>query len=220
VSAPGDSGGARPGLPREFLLCCRSLGVRLTPHVLLVWTGSQCLEWRVAAPGPAARRYRLHRRFRISSSRIGLGQTAGSHRTPMGLHQIAAKVGAGWPVGTAFEARRPVGFSWAGQWPAPIAHRILWLRGLEPGFNQGGDVDSFRRFIYLHGLGDEPTLGRPASRGCIHLAAADLIPLFDRVPLGSLVWISALTRPPSHERQPPAWPGQLAGLRGTGLTLA
>jgi len=65
----------------------------------------------------------------------------------------------------------------------------LWLEGLEPGFNRGGSVDTFSRYIYIHGFGDQTTLGRPFSHGCIHLAANDLIPLFDRVPVGTLVWI-------------------------------
>jgi lipoprotein-anchoring transpeptidase ErfK/SrfK len=74
---------------------------------------------------------------------------------------------------------------------AAIAHRILWLEGLEPGHNRGGHVDSHRRYIYIHGIGEEPTLGRPASCGCIHLAAADLLPLFDLLTTGTLVWIGA-----------------------------
>ncbi len=101
------------------------------------------------------------------------------------------KVGAGWPVGTVFRAREVVGFTWAGLPDATIAHRILWLEGLDSGFNRGGEVDTFSRYIYVHGLADEPTLGRPASHGCVHLAASDLMPLFDRIPTGSLVWIEA-----------------------------
>jgi lipoprotein-anchoring transpeptidase ErfK/SrfK len=72
---------------------------------------------------------------------------------------------------------------------ATICHRILWLRGLQPGFNRGGSVDSFARFIYIHDFGDETTLGPPASHGCVHVAASDLMPLFDRTPVGTLVWI-------------------------------
>lgn len=83
-----------------------------------------------------------------------------------------------------------MGLTWLGNPEAPIAHRILWLEGLEPGMNQGGDVDTHARYIYIHGVGDESTLGRPASRGCLHLAAADLMPLYDRIPAGTLVWIA------------------------------
>ncbi len=74
---------------------------------------------------------------------------------------------------------------------ATICHRILWLDGLEPGFNRGGTVDSFQRYIYIHGFGDETTLGRPASHGCIHVAVSDLLALFDRTRVGTLVWIEA-----------------------------
>jgi hypothetical protein len=90
-----------------------------------------------------------------------------------------------------FRSRELQGFTWNGLPSATIAHRILWLDGLEEGFNRGGNVDSHARYIYLHGTGDETTLGRPASCGCVHLAADDLLPLFDRLPGGTLVWIEA-----------------------------
>jgi len=134
--------------------------------------------------------YEPARTFLASTSRFGTGQEEDSNRTPLGLHRIARKIGGGWPQGTVFESRRAVGYTWQGRPDAPIAHRILWLEGLDPGFNRGDNVDTFARYIYLHGVGDEPTLGRPASRGCIHLAAADLMPLYERLPVGTLVWIS------------------------------
>jgi hypothetical protein len=128
--------------------------------------------------------------MRCSTSRFGIGQAEGSHCTPLGLHRIAEKIGGGWPVGTVFESREPIGYTWRGMPDAKITTRILWLEGLEPGFNRGGNVDSHARYIYIHGTGDETTLGRPASGGCIHLAANDLVPLFDKLPIGTLVWIS------------------------------
>ena len=73
---------------------------------------------------------------------------------------------------------------------AAITSRILWLEGLEPGLNRGEGIDSFARYIYIHGTGDEPSIGRPASHGCVQLAANDLIPLYDRLPIGTLVWIT------------------------------
>jgi lipoprotein-anchoring transpeptidase ErfK/SrfK len=79
--------------------------------------------------------------------------------------------------------------TWQGLAHGRIVHRILWLEGLESGLNSGGEVDTFSRFIYIHGFGDETTLGRPESHGCIHLAAIDLMPLYDRLPVGTLVWI-------------------------------
>jgi hypothetical protein len=74
-------------------------------------------------------------------------------------------------LGPAFKGRQFIGFTWQGLPWAPIAHRILWLEGLEPGFNRGGNVDSFRRYIYIHGAGNETALGRPDSHGCVHLSA-------------------------------------------------
>ena len=132
--------------------------------------------------------------FRCSTSRFGISQIAGSNGTPLGLHRIAEKIGAGVMVGTVFKARRVVGHASQPEFAdAKITTRILWLEGLQPGlnkgFNGGVNVDSHARYIYIHGTGDQTTIGRPASHGCIHLADADLIPLFDKLPDGTLVWI-------------------------------
>jgi hypothetical protein len=137
-------------------------------------------------------KYWFLKKFRCSTSRFGIGQVQGSYRTPLGLHRVVEKIGGGWPAGTVFKGRRPVGYTWQGMPDAKITTRILWLEGLEPGFNRGGNVDSHARYIYLHGTGDQTSIGRPASCGCIHLADADLVPLFDRLPGGTLVWISEL----------------------------
>jgi hypothetical protein len=182
-------------LPRGFIAACRRTRTRLTRHLLLVSVQRQSVQWLAHDPSPGGgashpgANYHLHREFRASTSRFGIGQVQDSRQTPLGLHRIARKIGAGWPVGTVFKARQPIGFTWQGLPEGTIAHRILWLEGLEPEFNRGGNVDTFRRYIYIHGLADEPTLGRPASHGCIHLAASDLMPLFDRVPTHTLVWI-------------------------------
>ena len=134
-------------------------------------------------------KYELRQRYVVSTSTYGSGQIKDSRRTPLGLHRIACKIGGGQPIGTVFRSRKPVGLTWNGHADASIVHRILWLEGLQPGYNQGGQVDSFERYIYIHGFGDETTFGRPRSHGCIHLAATDLMPLFDRLPVGTLVWI-------------------------------
>jgi hypothetical protein len=134
--------------------------------------------------------YEFRRRHVISTSRFGIGQVMHSNQTPLGLHRIARKAGGGHPIGTVFKSRQAVGLTWQGQPDGSIVHRILWLEGLEPGFNRGGEVDTFRRYVYIHGYGDETTLGRPQSCGCIHLAAADLMPLYERLPVGTLVWIA------------------------------
>ncbi len=176
-------------LPREFHVAARRFAPRPARDVLLVSVRHQQVTWFVRE---LSRRtiYRPLRSFVASTSRFGIGQVSGSNCTPLGLHRVARKIGGGWPVGTVFEARVPVGLTWAGRPDAPIAHRILWLEGLQPGVNRGGEVDTFARYIYIHGVGDELTLGRPASRGCVHLSGADLLPLWDRLPLGTLVWIT------------------------------
>ena len=134
--------------------------------------------------------YKLRKRYPCSTSRFGIGQAEGSNKTPLGLHRIAEKIGAGAPAGTVFKARKAIGHVSQPEFAdAKITTRILWLEGLEPGFNQGGNVDSHARYIYIHGTADQASIGKPASCGCIHLTDADIIPLFDLLPSGTLVWI-------------------------------
>ncbi len=182
---------ARP--PRGFSNACRRVRCRVTPYLLVVHVKQQCMWlFQRAALMPSAKAFDLYpvRAYRISTSRFGIGQRNGSNGTPVGLHRIARKIGSGEPMGTVFRGRRPVGLTWQGARDTRIAHRILWLEGLEPGWNRGGEVDSFQRYIYIHGTGDEMTLGRPQSHGCVHLAASDLLPLYNHLPIGSLVWIN------------------------------
>ena len=179
---------------------CRQLGVPPTRCILVVHAADQIVSLFAKVPRPASRRsepatsrspngYCFVYRFPCSTSRSGVGQLADSNCTPLGLHRIAEKIGGGWPVGAVFKGRKVIGYTWKGLPLAKITSRILWLDGLEPGFNRGGNVDSHARYIYIHGTGDEPTIGRPASPGCIHFADDDLIPLFDHLPSGTLVWI-------------------------------
>src|SRR5262245_7748508 len=202
VNGPAiDSPAVRPRLPPGYFLALRRVGGAPTRFVLAANIARQRLAFfKLVTQPPAGSidplnssrppEYSFQREWLASTSRFGIGQSNGSNRTPLGLHRVARKVGGGQPIGTVFKARRPIGFTWAGNTDAGIVHRILWLEGLEPGLNRGGEVDSFRRCIYIHGFGDETTLGRPMSLGCVHLAAADLMPLFERVPEGTLVWIS------------------------------
>jgi hypothetical protein len=165
---------------------CARHGVVPTRYFLAVNIARQSTELFCHRDGA----YRPAKTFRCSTSKFGVGESAGSNKTPRGLHRVAQKIGGGWPVGVAFKSRQVVGFTWQGQPFAPIAHRILWLEGLEPGLNRGDDVDSRQRYIYIHGTGNETTLGRPDSHGCVHLAGGDLLPLYDKLPEGTLVWIS------------------------------
>lgn len=131
----------------------------------------------------------------VSTAKKGVGERTHSGCTPRGWHRIRAKIGDGCPIGTVFKGRRPTGevCDEALFRSAPdrdwILTRILWLSGTEPGFNRLGDVDSMRRFIYIHGCPDAFPMGKPLSAGCIRMRNADVIVLFDRVPVGTPVFI-------------------------------
>jgi UDP-N-acetylmuramate--alanine ligase len=122
--------------------------------------------------------------FRISTAARGVGNAAGSGCTPPGWHRVARRIGKGVPAGQVFRARRPTRRvlppdAWRGADPGDlITTRILRLAGLEPGVNRGPGIDSFRRFIYIHGTNHEEHLGRPASHGCIRMGNRDVLALF------------------------------------------
>lgn len=170
-------------IPTDFFSTCEKLDIRPTELVLTVNVADQTLS--LFEDG------QLIKQFPCSTSRFGVGQIEGSNCTPLGLHCIAEKIGGGQPAGTVFKSRHVVGHTSEPQFAdAKITTRILWLEGLEPGINQGTDVDSHSRYIYIHGTGDQESIGEPASHGCIHLADKDLLWLFKKVPSGTLVWIS------------------------------
>ncbi len=172
-------------LPAEFLKRCSELSVELTDSVLCVSVADQRLYWFRSDGDENV----LHRELICSTSKFGVSQEEGSNCTPLGLHRINEKIGDGEPVGTIFKGRAPVGYDGVGNPEARITTRILWLDGLEKGFNRGGNVDTHERYVYIHGTGDESKIGQPDSHGCVHLNAEDLIPLFDAVSSGTLVWI-------------------------------
>ena len=178
-------------LPLEFLQACETSKISPTQFILTVNIAEQTASLFENSSAVADRRYNFATKFPCSTSRFGIGQTEGSNCTPLGLHRIAEKIGAGERAGTVFKARKPIGHTSQPEFAdAKITTRILWLDGLEDGFNRGGKVDSHARYIYLHGTADQKSIGTPTSSGCIHLADADLIPLFDLLPSGTLVWIS------------------------------
>ena len=108
---------------------------------------------------------------------------------------IRAQIGAGSSPDTVFVARRPTGEIYTPALAAAepgrdwILTRILWLSGLEKGKNRLGEVDTFRRFIYIHGCPDEIPMGKPGSHGCVRMRNADVIALFDAVAVGTRVLI-------------------------------
>jgi lipoprotein-anchoring transpeptidase ErfK/SrfK len=125
-------------------------------------------------------------RVPVSTSRFGTGCEPGSFRTPTGWFRIAARIGAGYPSGTWFRARRPVG-RWLPSHATDgdlVLTRILWLDGLEP-----ANANTRDRFIYLHGTNDEASIGRPASFGCIRLRNDDILRLFSLARTGDRVRI-------------------------------
>ncbi len=135
----------------------------------------------------------LIREYVVSTSKNGAGEQCDSDCTPRGRHIVRAKIGAGLPLNTVFVGRRPTGEVYASElgerdpgrdW---ILTRILWLSGCEPGFNRLRQVDTMRRFIYIHGTSDEQGIGKPVSHGCIRMRNLDVIELFDRVAPGTPV---------------------------------
>ena len=138
----------------------------------------------------------ISKTYPISSAKAGTGNQSGSYKTPLGKHKIAEKIGDGAEIGSIFKARinthklaqiltQPNQTSNADN----ITTRILWLDGMEDGFNKGGDVDSYSRYIYIHGTDEEGLLGTPASHGCIRMGNLDVLELFGLVSVGDLVVI-------------------------------
>lgn len=133
--------------------------------------------------------------YPISTALNGVGQQEGSFCTPLGRHQICEKIGADQPINTVFCGRVPSGEIYSAELAENEPHRdwiltrILWLDGLEPGLNKGGEVDSKARFIYIHGAADDKPMGVPNSKGCINLHSVDMMELFALVNEGDEVLI-------------------------------
>jgi lipoprotein-anchoring transpeptidase ErfK/SrfK len=127
------------------------------------------------------------RTWSVSTAKNGPGEKNGSFCTPRGKHIVRAKIGAGQPPGTVFVRRRPTGEVWTPELHARypgrdwMLTRILWLSGREPGFNRLGEVDTMRRYIYIHGSPDTAEMGKPGSIGCVRMRNRDIVELFDRV---------------------------------------
>ncbi|MFA5939217.1 MAG: L,D-transpeptidase [Sinimarinibacterium sp.] len=130
----------------------------------------------------------LLREYPVSTAANGAGECVGSGCTPRGRHAVRAKIGAGLPPAAVLRGRRWTGEIWTPELHARepgrdwILSRILWLSGCEPGRNRLGGVDTFRRYIYLHGTPYTAELGTPQSKGCVRLRNEDVIELFELVP--------------------------------------
>jgi len=130
---------------------------------------------------------------KLSSAKNGVGETYGSECTPRGKHIIRAKIGFDSPKNTVFVARRATNEIFTSsiqrQYPQRdwILTRIMWLSGLEVGKNRLGNVDTMRRYIYIHGCPDDNEMGKPSSHGCIKMHNSDVVELFNLVDSGTLV---------------------------------
>lgn len=135
--------------------------------------------------------------YSVSSGMNGVGNEKNSGKTPLGHHQVRAKIGHNAPINTVFIGRRATGEiydeSLAVNYPQRdwILSRILWLSGKEVGVNRLGNVDTMQRYIYIHGTPDSEPMGKPLSHGCIRMRNRDLIELFDLIEPGTEVMISA-----------------------------
>ena len=142
-------------------------------------------------------RGQLLRVYLVSTATNGAGEERGSHCTPRGRHIVRAKIGARAPENTVFVGRRPTGEIWTpalgAKYPGRdwILTRILWLSGCEVGFNRLGDVDTMRRYIYIHGSPHSVPMNAPGSIGCIRMRNRELVELFELVPVRTPVEIVA-----------------------------
>ena len=133
--------------------------------------------------------------YPVSTSKYGTGCQNGSEKTPLGLHRIADKLGGAMPVNEVYIGRVPQGnldecIERGVDLPDDvIMSRIMWLEGMEPGRNKGGYVDTYQRYIYIHGTNHEDQIGTPSSIGCIRMRNQDVVDLFRLVDVGSEVLI-------------------------------
>ena len=119
--------------------------------------------------------------YKCSTSKFGMGDRVGGYTTPICRLAVAAKIGAGQPIGRVFHGRQPSREIVKPNSPGrdPIVTRIMWLRGTEQ-----ATAKAYSRCIYIHGTPEEVNIGRPASYGCVRMKSKDVIDLFDRVPVG------------------------------------
>lgn len=131
----------------------------------------------------------------VSTAKNGIGCVKDSGCTPFGRHYVRARIGEGEDVYSVLKARRPTGQLWSEQLMTDqpnqdwILGRILWLCGVELGVNRGSGVDTFQRYIYIHGSPESGVTGVPASHGCIRVRPLDMLNVFDFLRYGDSVMI-------------------------------
>jgi lipoprotein-anchoring transpeptidase ErfK/SrfK len=124
--------------------------------------------------------------YPVSTSKYGLGDFWGRMTTPLGILQVAQKIGDNAPAGAVFHNRRFTGEVIQPNAPGrdPVITRIIWLRGLE-----AQNAHAFSRCIYIHGTPEERYIGKPASYGCIRMKSSDVAALYNQIPVGAIVQI-------------------------------
>jgi hypothetical protein len=167
---------------------CARLGIKPGERLLAVRISTGTLQF--------FRQGELVRSYVISTSKRPPSNVKNSLGTPRGLHEIAERIGAGQPPGMVFKARVPTGRHFHEVLEREpdndnlITSRILWLRGLEPGVNRGGEVDTYERYVYVHGTNHDDRIGEPLSSGCVLMRNLDIVELFEQVRSGDQVWIA------------------------------
>lgn len=170
----------------QVIQTCQRLGIKPTPRILFVRISTQTMQFFRAGE--------LVRSYVISTSKRPPSNVKGSLGTPRGLHEIAERIGAGQPPGMVFKARVATGHHFSELAEAAtegnlITTRILWLRGLEEGINRGGEVDTYDRYIYIHGTNHEDRIGTPQSAGCVLMKNLEIAELYEEVRAGDQVLI-------------------------------
>ena len=166
---------------------CKRVEVVLTECLILINISTQRLHL-LAKNG-------ILKSYRISTAAKGAGQEEGSNMTPLGFHRVQDKIGDGADPFAVFKSRKLTGnIALPEAGGNAIVGRILWLQGLQPGFNQGNNsegtvVDTYSRHIYIHGTNDAEDIGKAVSIGCIRMLPCDVIDLFNRVTEGTPVHI-------------------------------
>ena len=167
---------------------CARLGIKPGERILAVRIGTATLQFH--------RRGALVTTYAVSTSKRPPSNVKNSMGTPRGLHEIAERIGAGQPPGMVFKSRVPTGRHFTEVLEREpdnenlITSRILWLRGLEPGVNRGGNVDTYERYVYIHGTNHDARIGEPLSAGCVLMRNRDIVELYEEVRAGDLVWIA------------------------------
>jgi len=166
---------------------CHRLGIKLGERILAVSISRRTLQFFRGGV--------LVKSYVISTSKRPPSNVKNSLGTPRGLHEIAERIGAGQPPGMVFKSRVSTGYHFSEMLAREpnndnlITSRILWLRGLEAGVNQGGDVDTYHRYVYIHGTNHDEKIGEPLSAGCVLMRNLEIVELYEEVRHGDHVWI-------------------------------